>query len=154
MRDFQLKKSASLHLSGDEFNSEEHAAIAWSMNYVHQSVNAGEEFISLIKRNSNGNYIFTYPETSSSHCTGVASAKVLSYNEAINVCAIIHSHPFYVRGAEEDQDFSDDDKKVANHYKKTMYVGNAMGEVLQYDPNKKIFKRKVITSQLSQYPLT
>ncbi len=153
MHDFGLDESSSTHQSGDEFDSEEHAAMAWSMSYVPESANAKEEFISLICKNKNGNYTFTTPQTSTSQGVLNNKTKVPEYDDSMGVQAIIHSHPFYVKGAEKDQGFSDDDKNVAKHHMKSMYVGNAMGQVLLYNPHKYIFKIMVITSQLTQYPI-
>ncbi len=152
MDDFGLTEKQATHQYGDQFESEEHAALAWSMTYVPASVSRREEFISLIYSTPNGKYTFTAPETSSEQGMPPNQAKVPDYG-TLSVQAIIHSHPFYVKGAEGDQKISNDDKAVADSYKTKMYVGNAMGQVLLYNPHNKLFKNKTITNDLKQYPL-
>ena len=125
--DFNLSTDEYIvHKSGQGFETEEDAALAWALTYSQQSMNEGKEYTSAIYKDGD-TYYFTEAEKGERDRV----TKPIAPPRMTEV-AIIHTHP-NVYGFKVET-FSPDDKKMARGLSRS-YLVTPAGWLKVYDTN-------------------
>ena len=145
--DFGLSETQATHQSGDEFDTDEHAAIAWGFSYNGISISNNTEYASAIYID-NGKYKYTDPLGGNNDSVSVPSAP-----SGKKLSSVIHAHGAYdARYDNENFSGKRGDEGVADYLEVPIYVTTPGGKIKKYDPNKIIFKTSVLNSEMQRDP--